>query len=494
MLHHGHSAHSSLSPRRAILLVAVGLVGVSLLATLSLGLGSSAGFESSGGISTISRLLSAYLTVLMTSLALIIPLTSNLYTPSLVKLYVRHPMIVAGLGIVLTGHGLLASLHFFPAGGAYARVVTKVMVWLIYFLLLSAPPFLYGLSRFLRPAFFMPMLTHMGVKNLSNLMERKNFERSNAELFETIDVVTNVALTGMGRGDRQLVLLALRSLHTLLVGIIGCGGPDRATWRKARPSFVPGMAEEGEAYLIRERVWPEAYVLAQTLKVMEVADHRQHELLAELASQLVDSARLAAAMEMEQVMDLHIMTFNTLFREAVEAGDLRRFQNLSYYYRLLIEVFRTSPQRMHEATRHFIHYGKMASQQKLHFAFETVVYDLGELVLSLGRLDEERSVELIQAWAGPVWQDCLAMESLLKKVGWRTVLRTHWEARSLGLKEVTDAIYWRFLTDEAIHREQLEMLLEDNRELHYEFNDRLMRFAHLSPRAVAEAQAFLEQW
>jgi len=477
-----------------MLFVAAGLVGVSLLATLSLGLGSAAGFETSGGISTISRLFSAYLTVLMTSLALIIPLTSNLYTPNLVKLYVRHPMIVTGLLIVLTGHGLLTSFHFFPVGGAYARVLTKVMVWLFFLLLLSAPPFLYGLSRFLRPAYFMPMLTRMGMKNLSRLVVGKDLERNNAELFETIDVVTNVALTGMGRGDRQLVLLALRSLHTLLEGVIGCGGPDRAAWRKVRPTFVPGMAEEGEAYLIREQVWPEAYVLAQTLKVMEVATHRQHELLAELASQLVDSARLAAAMQREPVMELHVMTFNTLCREAVEAGDLRRFQNLSYYYRLLIEVFRTSPQRMHEAARHFIHYGRMAARQKLHFAFETVVYDLGELVLSLGRLDEERAVELIQAWAGPVWQDCLSMDGGLKKVGWRTVLRTHWEARALGLKEITDAIYWRFLTDEAIHREQLEMLLEDNRELHYEFNDRLMRFAHLSPRAVAEAQAFLEQW
>jgi hypothetical protein len=62
------------------------------------------------------------------------------------------------------------------------------------------------------------------------------------------------------------------------------------------------------------------------------------------------------------------------------------------------------------------------------------------------------------------------------------------------MKEVADAIYWRFLNDAAIHREQLELLLEENRELHFEFNDRLMRFAHLSPQAEAEAQAFLAEW
>lgn len=59
---------------------------------------------------------------------------------------------------------------------------------------------------------------------------------------------------------------------------------------------------------------------------------------------------------------------------------------------------------------------------------------------------------------------------------------------------MAEAIFWRFLADEAIHREQLELLLEEDRELHYEFNDRLMRFAHLSPPAWQQAQAFLEQW
>jgi hypothetical protein len=254
------------------------------------------------------------------------------------------------------------------------------------------------------------------------------------------------------------------------------------------------LAKEGQDYLVREQVWPEAYVLAQTLKITEVATKRQHELLSELAGQLVQTARQASEAGVDPVVELHVMTFNMLLREAVEQLDLRRFQNLSYHYRLLIEAFHADPVRMHETTRHLMHYARMAAQQGLAFAFETVMYDLGELVLSLGLKDEETAVELVQAWAGPAWQEAIGRDSLLKKVGWRALLRTHWEAKARGMKAVADAIYWRFLTDEAIHREQLELLLEDNRELHYEFNDRLMRFAHLSPAAVADAQAFLEQW
>jgi hypothetical protein len=446
------------------------------------------------GFSTASRTINQIMAVVMTSIALILPLTSNLYTPRLVKLYVTHPLIVGGLSVFIVGNLLVMAPHFFPPGHPFVRFGIWAVACIYLLVLAGILPYLFGISRFLRPSFFMPMLSRKGLRALQELARGRRIEANKDELFETIDVVTNVALTGMTRGDRQLVLLALKALHALLTGIIGCQDRKAFGWRGSRPWFVPGLAKEGQAYLIRERVWPEAYVLAQTLKVAEVANRRQHELLSDMAAQLVDTARLAQEAGAEAVVELHVMTFNTLLREALEERDLRRFQNLSYHYRLLVEVFHRAPLRMHEAVRHLMHYARLASRQGLIFAYETVVYDLGELVLSIGQKDEEQAVELIQAWAGPVWQETLAQDSGMKKVGWRTLLRTHWEARARGSKEVADAIYWRFLTDEAIHREQLELLLEENRELHYEFNDRLMRFAHLSPAAAAQAQAFLEQW
>jgi hypothetical protein len=446
------------------------------------------------GIATASRTLNAVMSVAMTSIALILPLTANLYTPRLVKLYVTHPLIVGGLLILIVGNLLVMSLHFFPHGHGFVRFGNWSVACIYLVVLAGILPYLFGVSRFLRPSYFMPMLTRKGLRSLQELARGRRIEANKDDLFETIDVMTNVALTGMTRGDRHLVLLAMKSLHSLLSGIIGRAQGEASAWRDSRPWFVPGLAKEGQDFLIRERVWPEAYVLAQILKVSEVATRRQHELLSEMAGQLVDTARQACEAGAEAVIDLHVMTFNALLRESLEERDLRRFQNLSYHFRLLVEVFHRAPERMHDAVRHLMHYARLAAREGLHFAFETVVYDLGELSLSIGQLDEERAVELIQAWSGPVWQEAIAQDSGMQKVGWRTLLRTHWEARARGLKEIADAIYWRFLTDAAIHREQLELLLEENRELHYEFNDRLMRFAHLSPAAVAEAQAFLEQW
>jgi len=206
----------------------------------------------------------------------------------------------------------------------------------------------------------------------------------------------------------------------------------------------------------------------------------------------VDTARLAATLPGGKVVELHIMTFNTLMRDVIEEKDLRRFQNLSYYYRMLIEAFQHNPEPMHETAQHLIHYAKVADKVGMYFAMETVIYDMGETVLSLARHDQESAVEVVQAWAGPLWQDSINRGAQMKKVAWRVIIRVHWEAAALGLDRLRECIYWRYLSDETIHKEQIELVLDENRELHYEFNDRLMRFAHLSAGAEKLARAFEE--
>jgi hypothetical protein len=440
----------------------------------------------------VGRTLNQFMAVVLTCIALIVPLTANLYTPKLVTLYVRHPLIVAMLSLLLLSHIICLSLNFIPPSHTLNHVFIDVLALIYLVVMMGALPFLYGISRFLRPSYFMPMLTKKGIYNLHSLEQGRNIPVKGRDLFETIDVVTNIALTGMNRGDRQLVLLALESLHTFLSELIGSGWSEEKTWRSSRPYFVPGLAQEGQDYLTREKVWPEAYVLAQMLKIMETATKRQHEILAELASQLVDTAHLATVFRRDKVAELHVMTFNTLMREVIEEKDLRRFQNLSYYYRLLIETFHEQSENMHEAAQHLIHYAKMASKLGVYFAMETVIYDMGETVLSLARHDQDGAVELVQAWAGPLWQDSIDSGTHMKKIAWRTLIRVYWEAKALNLETLTESLYWRFLSDETIHREQVEMVLDENRELHYEFNDRLMRFAHLSPDAEMLAREFTE--
>ena len=51
----------------------------------------------------------------------------------------------------------------------------------------------------------------------------------------------------------------------------------------------------------------------------------------------VESASVAIQQNREDIIELHILVFNALMRMAVEEKDVRKFQNLSYHYRLLVE-------------------------------------------------------------------------------------------------------------------------------------------------------------
>jgi hypothetical protein len=482
----------SRNPRGLSLLTMTCLLGAGAIAVILAAYGMDQNADSVS-LPVASRTMNQFMAVVLTCIALIVPLTANLYTPKLVTLYVSHPLIVAMLSLLFLSHIISLALNFIPPQHILHNVLIIALASIYLIVMAGALPFLYGLSRFLRPSYFMPMLTRKGIHNLHALERRHDNALKGRDLFETIDVVTNIALTGMNRGDRQLVLLALQSLHTFLFEIIGSGWmAGEKSWRSSRPYFVPGLAQEGQDYLTREKVWPEAYVLAQMLKIMETATKRQHEILAELASQLVETAHLSIVLQRDKVTELHIMTFNTLMREVIDEKDLRRFQNLSYYYRLLIETFHEHPGRMHEAAQHLIHYAKMAQKLGVPYTLETVIYDMGEMVLSLARHDQERAVELVQAWAGPLWQDSIDGGTHMRKIAWRAIIRAYWEAKALDLEKLTESLYWRYLSDETIHREQVELILDENRELHFEFNDRLMRFAHLSPEAEVLARAFSE--
>ena len=465
------------------------MVGAASLALTVALMGSPIEFGATG-FATASRTLNQLTAVMLTCIALVVPLTANLYTPRLVRLYVTHPLIVTGLSVLILSHLLILSSSFFPSGHRTSTILIYAISG-VYFLVLAATlPFLFGISQFLRPAYFVPMLTRRGIQSIQRLEKGKDPREPVRQLFETIDVVTNIALTGMHRGDRQLVLLALHALHQILTAILDSTKNRNQAWRESTANFVPGLAIEGQTYLKRHGIWPEAYVLSQMLKVMENASRSQHEILAEVARSLAESAERAALLGLETVTELHVMAFNTLMRQAVEDQDLRRFQNLCYHYRLLIESLRDSPERMFAAAEQLLHYGNLALKRNLHFGMETVLYDLGELVLCIARKDEALAMDLVRVSAGPLWHESIAAGSLKRKVGWRTLLRVHWEARASGLDRLAELLHWSYLFDDTIHREQLQWVLDENRELHFEFNDRLMRFAHISPAAEALAEKF----
>ena len=443
------------------------------------------------GLSGANRILNSLTGVVLTSIALVTPLTSNLYSPQLVRLYLSHPLIITGLSVLVFGQSTVLGSLLLGSGHPFYPAMTMLSVITVFFVLAGVMPYLWFVSHFLRPSYFMPLLTNRATTMMARVHKSDNNPEQYQAVFETVDVVANIALTGMRRGDRRLVLLSIRSLHHLLVEFLTIFKDGRENLNQIRPLFVSGLVREGQEYLKEHQIWPEAYILAHLVEIMEQTDRRQHQLLAEMAELLVESSGLAVEQGRDDLIELHILVFNALMRMAVDEKDVRKFQNLCYHYRLLVEKLTWMPAWMEEVVKHMIHYGKMANKRNMRGALETVLYDLGELALSLSRVDEHLATDFVENHAAPAWFEAINLGEHLKTVAWRATIRVYWESVVIDNRYLSELIRENYLHDDQSHKRYIEKMITNNRPLHWEFNDRLLRMAYLSPSAESLAWEFV---
>ncbi len=442
------------------------------------------------GMSAANRIMNQLTGVVLTSIALVIPLTSNLYSPKLVRLYVTHPLIITGLSVLIAGQVcVLTSLLLGIESPLYPAMVL-CSITIAYFCVAGVLPYLFFVSHFLRPSYFMPLLSDRAIKILKK-GENKKDPSQFQPVFETVDVIANIALTGIRRGDRRLILLCLHSMHDIHLAYLREFRDNRELTADMKPFFVAGLVREGQEYLCEHKIWPEAYILAHFLEIMEQADRRQHQLLAELAELLVESASVAVEQQRDDLIELHILVFNALMRMIIDEKDVRKFQNMCYHYRLLVEKLTWAPLWMEEVVKHMIHYGKMANKRNMRGSLETVLYDLGELALSLSKVDEHLGTDFVENHAAPAWFEAINLGEHLKTVAWRALVRVYWEAMVDDNRYLAELLREHYLFDDEAHKRYIEKMLNNNRPLHWEFNDRLLRMAYLSPKAEGMAWEYI---
>jgi hypothetical protein len=445
----------------------------------------------SGGLASVNRIINQLLTVVLTAIALVIPLSSNLYSPKLVRLFLSHPLIVAGLSIVIFTQTLcLVTLMIGPEHLSY-QVLAFCCYGFTLICLAGLLPFLYFVSFFLRPDFFVPLLAKRARKHIDRWGEGELVPEHGEAVFDTADMIANIALTGMHRGDKQLVLLCVHALHELLICFIKQVNDDHKGNEGMPAFFVSGLVREAQEYLREKQIWPEAYMLAKIIEVVEHTDVKHHQILAEIAQLLVASHAVAVADHREDHIEIHTMVFNALMRNSIEEKDLRKFQNLSYHFRLIIETLVYDPMWMEEAVRHLVHYGKLADAQGMPVAYKTVIYDIGELTLSLIKVEDHAATQFVEQHAGPIWFEAIHRGGGLEIAARRCIVRLYWEAQAAEIDHLCELLMENFLNDEDLHRETLEKILANNRPLHWEFNDRLLKLAHISPAAEAKAWEFV---
>lgn len=448
---------------------------------------------SQSGLAAATRVIIGLFTGTITAMALIITLTANLYTPYILHLFMRDKFILTGTSaIIFSMLIILLSVFVDPASHYYDYFSLFGFIFSC-LTLATIAPYLYYTSQFLKPDFFLPKLEDRTRDFLMDLIENRYTPFERREAFHTIDVIANICNTASKRDDKELMTLSLKVLHEIFEFMLNNHRDDNNSWRVDTPVFVPGLSQEGEFYLEKNNIWPEAFILSKILRILNSLDHSKNDIIPYVCDDLLSSLDIVNTANRAKLVELHLMVYNSLFRKSLEQKNLERFQSVSYYYRLAIEILNGCDDHLKFATKSFLHYGDVSLRKGMGVGKETVLFDMSRIVLYMAYESESMALRYFKEYLYEDLRKDLAKDDQVRKVAMRSIVKTYWESRAKKCDQLADFIKESYLINEHEHQSALRYLLSYDREMHWELNDRLLNFAHLSDRALIKAKEYLQE-
>ena len=451
-------------------------------------------------LAATNRSVNAYFGALITAMALIITLTSNLYSPRLARVFVSHPLTILGVGYILLANFFIIISHLISNEHPWFQTISFISFTLTIFAMLGIIPFLYGISRFVKPSYFIPLIGIYAKESLddlhqTNLSRRKKMKEAE-NFFTLVDVINNMASTALQRKDRLVLSIVVVELFKLLKTLIlyRADLSKDQTWRRRNHFFSQGMSEEGKFYLKKDKIWPEAYILSKVLENTHILQKLDNEIVPLICREMTNSNDLAINHNDSKIIKLHLKIFNAILREALDTRNEHKFSSVIYYYRMNIELLIGNYEMCDEAISNFIHYGTCARDLDEPMAVKSFLFDMSRIVNYLSFESEDLSIELYDRKLKRTWKQFLAMNDLYGKYTKMSIIKTFWNLYSQNYHLLTSKIRSDFLQDSMEHAKLLREMLQNDEPLEREYSDYLVCPEYLSGMALSLASDFLNDF
>jgi predicted membrane protein DUF2254 len=314
------------------------------------------------------------------SLFLAIPLTSTMYTPQLIELFVRSwtNRLVLGLFVFSAAHAALISRmvtrSWIPKAGIFftgGLVVVSLSVLL---------PYLLFVFRFLDPDTIIERVARSVIQAMQP-GKRWGVREQQAELSRRIHQLGNIILRCLDRADREVALAAVEALERCAEAYMAVEESHPPEWFVVDTNHFPGLSRAAIELLNRDHVWVEMEILRQLARAYEAALTKVPDVLSAISRMDRHFALAASQRDDVPALRLSIRFFNNFLHEAIRRRDVRAVFDVLYQYRYLaIELWPARPEMVLEIARDVDHYGRMASLAGMGFAQDLVAYDLGAVL------------------------------------------------------------------------------------------------------------------
>lgn len=347
--------------------------------------------------STVSRAFNNLTAMVLTFIALAVPLTANMYTPKLIEIFVRDKVNIAAM-LFFAGMGAHAVFgqavmyeQWHPAAMYTALWVSGVVGFIVLI------PYYFYVLAFLNPVTIIRRVTDAILHEFDDIAaHRRDAPEARRRLNQEILNFGNVILRAVDRADRDVSLDAIRGLQRAVVRYGEIKPSLDAAWFDAEPALFTGQSRDAIGYVMRDRVWVEQKCLHQLLLAYSAALTKMPDALSEISGVNRRVAETAQGRGDEKVVLLCVRYFNTFLREAVKKRDVHAVYDVYSQYTFLAKgLLDATPDVVLAIARHFLFYAGLARAQGTAFVHELAACDLCSLVEAAYAAQSARRADLL---------------------------------------------------------------------------------------------------
>ena len=331
--------------------------------------------------STVSRAFNNLLAMVLSFVAIAIPITANMYTPKLIEIFFtdRVNQIVLSFYAVMGAHALYCQSVFVDGWTPDVHVLTLSVSGVFGFVLVI-PYYLYVLD-FLNPSTIIQRVRDRVTDCMDTIPAEGPFSDARRRLTDRILQLGNVVLRAVDRSDRDVALEAIRALDETLVSYAKRKQALPESWYRVERERFQGRSVEAIALLHEERTWVEHKTLAQLHLAYEAALAKMPDAVSAISLINGRVGLRASAVGDDAVLVASIRFFNTFVRAAIAKKDVHAVFDVLHEYRsLAIDLLGTRPAHVVDIARYFRYYAGMAKGAGLFFIHELAAADFAAVV------------------------------------------------------------------------------------------------------------------
>ena len=331
------------------------------------------------------ELLAANLGIMITVVAIVLQLAAQRYGTRLIDLFlddkINRTYFVFMVSNLLFSIILIFSIKtdFYPF---YA--IEFLLIFTLIEISLLAPYFLY-VFQFLTPTNLLSAIQATSKDSIKKATLRNNYPQMQVlqkEVANSVDQVTDTALSANSQMDRNLGLMAIGQIREMVLDYMELKKKLPKIWFSAQQDFFVGISSEFYQEICNQRLWFEAKTFMDMELIYRTCIRDMPDAISAIALNTRIIGEAAIKYRDDFLLDMVVKFYNTFIRVSLNDLNQRAIFNLYYQYRLLAEsIFDYDVELSKKIIFYFKDYGEIALKQKnLPFVMYNAAFDMGTMV------------------------------------------------------------------------------------------------------------------